>query len=131
MYAYIFIIQVIGSVTLFRKIWKKHTEIEERTPTDHDMCSICVEYATKRERILKRVRAGEPLAAAALADHDEKNEAHCAHHAVERRVHDVAKITSENNSGPPQTPVLPNQVPPLSPIPSPCTPTFPSHTLHG
>jgi len=92
-------IQIVGSPTLFRNIWKAHDEIEERTPTDHDMCSTCVEFETKRQLLLKRVRAGDSDAVAALSDLETKRDAHREVHAVERRVHDLAKHTSECNPG--------------------------------
>ena len=73
---------VVGSVGIFRELWKSHTEILEQGATGNPICERCGEYETLYDSLEGRTDA---TAVKARADADDRKEQHDLEHRGERQ----------------------------------------------
>lgn len=77
-----------GSSRLLHKIWNEHTEIKERPPTGHAICSLCGKFASKRIELMGT--KDDPRTRHLLRELEEKVTAHATFHVTERHYYDDA-----------------------------------------
>lgn len=77
----------VGTSRLLHTIWKEHTEIKERGPTGHAICSTCGMLASLRSSLEGLDDVSSANKRKAL---DEEERAHHSFHTTERRKYDLA-----------------------------------------
>lgn len=78
---------MLGSQTLFEKIWREHDEITQHGAVGHAKCPICGQYQKDRDALGERTDAA---AVAQRAQLDDADEAHAKEHQGERAYADAA-----------------------------------------
>lgn len=77
----------VGNSRLLYTIWKEHTELKERKPTGHAICSTCGMISARRASLVGLVGAEFKDARASL---DKMEAAHAAFHKAERKYYELA-----------------------------------------
>lgn len=83
---------VLGSRSLFEKVWREHDEIMEHGAKGHPKCPICGKYQKDRDALDDRTDAAAVAKRAQLAEADE---AHALEHMGERRYAETAWYQGE------------------------------------